>query len=430
MQDDGGMSKILQPYPEIVQKTFFPSFDYLDKPYADYLDSLATIFILWSASSIFLQCVNILNGKNTKSLALKDLTDRMLGMNVAKWLPFVKYRSLSYKPRIFSVVRLWFHAILTFLFLIALDALVIFSQTSKGLSRGLDSLNLRQLVFRKPLNESLVDGGLGCTLMVDQLTLNDVVPLYYCTEIYSYKSPIHVPPDRAEIYYELHEDRYFQISFPRLNRSDYSRTRLSVQLRDQHNSIVYYANLSTWEFKVTKDKLKWIVDIIKEKCHLCDPKSLDHNQNGAKISVSLRHWKDELTKIPYNSVHQMVELSENLIRSEDFIVPKNQRKDALPLVFAETTSGSVKRVSGVILWIIAITLELIRILCGSISWDINDKLDEMMARILDLPAPDFLKYSPNVAFEIFEKKETSAEDQFDHGEKMISSGYQSIRRKN
>lgn len=425
--EQGGIAKILQPYPPLNPKALFSSFDYVDKPYADFLDSAASVLILWSMSSIFLQCVHAINGRNTKSLALKDLTDQMLHMSLARIVTVRRLNMSSFKPTPFSRLRLRLFAALVILLFIGIDAFVVFCQTSRERWRGLDTLQLRRLTLRKPVDNRLVDGGIGCLLLVSRDALNDDIPLYYCTETYPFKTPTNIPRGKVEIYYGIYDNRFFRVSFPRKN--DYAAYQISVQLRDKHNSGKHYVNLSAWGFKMSKLQIKWIADILNENCPRCEVESLDHEANVAKISANSKFWSINNTKSAFQLGFTMIELSNELIQSVDFTVSKNGSEHISSTIFTNTTSGSVKRVSGILLWIFAGILELIRILSAYVVWDIDEKLNQMIAAVLDLPPTDLLGFSPSMAFDIVGLDELEQESKTDQNDNPVLSNRFALRRK-
>lgn len=395
----------MQPYPAIPPRTFFPSFDYIEKSYADYLDSLAIIFILWSSSSILVQCIQTIHGRNTKSLAFKDLSDRLIFMKVAKlW----KNKS-SKLPWSNASFRLWFSAVVTFLLLLGVDALVVYSQTSAHYSRKLDSLKLHQLTLNSLTSNKPVDGGYGCLPMVRRLATSDTIPLYYCTEGFTMKIPENIPPGKQEIYFEVYDDRFYRISIPREN--DYSIVQISVQLHDNRNSIVHYANLTAWRFELSVERLKPLADKIEEKFPFCRPKTLHHGKGVLKISLDAEHWNLSLSVFASDTGIQMVDLSTSLIESRDFIGFNGTKETSSQSIFTSTSSESVKRLSGIILWIIAGILEFFRLLSSRALWDINAELDGMMADILDLPRSELLKFSPSISFEVIEHPRIENEDE-------------------
>lgn len=398
--DDDGLSKILQPYPQINPRTLFPKFDYVDKPYADILDSIATIFILWSASSIFHQIIQSAYGRTTKSLAFNDFLHQFLNMSFTRIRTLRKLNRFSLKSIWTQNVHIRLSAAIAFIVFIGIDVLVIFSQTSTEIKRGLDSLHLKQLTVREPTSNWTTDGGIGCRLMVQRLTLNDDIPLYYCTEIYHINERIATPEGKVEVYYGIFDDRFFKIIYPREREDDYVVAQLSVQVRDDAKSVIYHGNLTAWGIEMTASHVKWIADFFNEHCSLCQVQNLNHSLNVAKISANSDAWTTRNSQQAYILGMTMIEISDGLVRSDDFFRTDSHAASPTPNIMKETTSGSVKRVSGLILWIVAGVLELIRILIVRFSWDINDVLEEMMAAVLDLPPPDLLHFSPNMPFKI------------------------------
>lgn len=418
------IEKILQSYPRLSPRTLFPSFDYVEKPYAAYLDSLASIFILWAASSILIQCIQAVYGRTTKSLALKDLSDRILGLKIAK-LWGVRNGKMLWSG---GNLRLWLIALLSFLLLLGIDALVVYSQTTTTNSRALDNLSLRRLTLRPSEDNRSLDGGQGCLLLVSRIATSDSIPLYYCTVGFSIPMPESITSERLDIYFEVLEDRFFQISTPR--PTDYFITKVSIQLRDVHSSTFYYANLTSWNFSLSVELVRHITDKLNVTHPKCNPESRRFNENGVALSIEKTCWIRNVSVLALTSAVNMIDVSESMMQSRDFIFDRTIAKAPSRSVLTSTTSESVKRLSGIILWIIAGVLELVRRLCTRLTWDINSELDEMMARILDLPPPEFLNYGSGFSFEIVERNGHDLDD--DNGSYENDRKHQDvyIRRRN
>lgn len=87
---------IRQPFPKLTQERYIGSFDYISYPFADLLDSVAVILILWLVTATVTDAITLFYGHDTRTLVIADVFERLLQISVT---PFCSIRKLSYTRR-------------------------------------------------------------------------------------------------------------------------------------------------------------------------------------------------------------------------------------------------------------------------------------------------------------------------------------------
>lgn len=398
------LETLLQPYPKLAPSTPFGSFDYVKYQYADILDSIASVFIIWSASSIFLQCLLSVFGRTTRTIALKDFVNRAINVSIA---PLWTNRSTLFtplRPKISSNVLLRLAAVFAALVLIGIDALVVFAQTPTVQARSLNDLELKRYSFKEPSSKIVYyEQTTGCRNIVQSSASGTVVPLYFCIDVDMQELESVVPNETIEISYGTLNDRYHVIVYPvsYTDNTFVAVQKYSFQLRDEQESLFYYANITSWGLTVSPSNLKWISDLMNKEYPLRGAKVLPHNETFSKIHAQKNdNWNLNLTFIGIELSLQMITLSADAITVNDFIGLGDQTTTDSSQLITKTVEGKVKRVSGISLWIIVAVLEAIRIISEKYLWNISNEIDEMVAHALGLESRECLKYKKNFPFEI------------------------------
>lgn len=409
----GNYSKFLQQFPPLKQKTLFPSFDYVDKPYADILDAIAASLIAWTAASIFLGLIYSLYGSNTKTLVVKDVVERLTHVSTA---PIWTFKNSTFtRPKVRLCRNFWLRmfSLLIFLLLIFLEVLVIFSQLSKTTSRSLDELNLKHFSLDIPSNDGIQFlPTIGCSHMVSHLRFNSEIPLYFCTSVRTVYLSSMEHKDKLRFHAIKSDHRFLRVRMSVPN--EFMEIEHSVILRSKNPKVDYFANVSSLGLVLTLTKLAWISKNAKEECEemlgSCDYQldTLKSNIPMITTNYSKEYGYVHRTLI-LNYYAKMFKVSSTILRRTDFIVGKGDKSTEYKDIFRQVTSGKLKRTSGVILWILAAVLGTLKLVIERWSWDVDEKILSMTAETLDMPDSDSLKFSSNSKFQIVDATQSQSE---------------------
>lgn len=142
---------IQQTIRPVLPNTLFPSFDYVDSDVADILDSIATVLLLWNFSSILGRLILLPYRNTSKSLAMKSFFDNLVSVNfcLPQQLGKNLYLLIQSRRR-FHNFRIKLFALISFIILVMVEVLLIFSQTLISKELGLESSGLQALTWDVP----------------------------------------------------------------------------------------------------------------------------------------------------------------------------------------------------------------------------------------------------------------------------------------
>lgn len=407
IDDKDGISRLQQEYPEPPSNSFFQSFDYNTKPYTDLLDSAATIFIIWMGTSILFRLLFAFSGRGTRSLAIKELLDRMINISIAPIWSHWKRIQNPVEINIRSNVSLRLMSLFFFFLFCGLEAVVIFSQSSAFRFVELDKLGLKTNTFTPPLEKQNLSLRSGCSPLVKQMPMSDIIPLYLClsSDIIQF-SPTN--NDQEFRVYLNNTDTHLQVVLP--EDSDYAmRFHFSIQLHDKLSSTTYFANMTSWGVNVSGENLKWLSAALKDKYGDKTKISKAQHSGMLSISVPVKESKDKIQNFIVSHILRLFHISDNDLKGEQFLAADPQNSQNIIGIVAKTRTR-VKRLSGTILWIMVICLALAKLLLDFFTWDIDNDLDQMVADVLNISPAKCLILGPNVPFEIVDAYDPTAKN--------------------
>lgn len=394
------ISWLEQSYPNINPFTLFPSFDYVSKPYADILDSIATIFGLWFALAAITRLSHAVYGKSTRTVALREMIDRLTTFNISS---FYSLRKRCYKrPQVeyLSGLTTRFLSLLFFILLFGAEALAVFSQTSRRLT--LDDLKLKQLSFKVPSDPppeiKLIPT--GPNLLMDLEASKVKVPLYLVliVDVQGYSAY----EGKLKFIISIANERSLRIRH-QSNKSNFIEFRYSVEIRDESSGTHLLLNLSKCGFNISQRKLSWLESRLNETYPSVNFQSHYINSITSHFYGNAKPNDDNIVYFEKFRlfVESMFSLSNVTLKSGDFISKDGEnRSKNHDLNGGKFYFGKVKRLSGVILWIIAVLFGMINFFVGLMTWDMDDDINAMIAECLAISPTVSPRFVENVAFRI------------------------------
>lgn len=425
------IEQIQQPYPEIRPFTLFQDIDYISWDYADILDSIAIILALWFATGVIMRLSHAIYGKTTQTVALRELIDRLMTFDVSS---FVSLRKRTYSPprvQYFSNLNIRLLSIFFALILFGVDALLIFSQTSKTL--GFNDLKLKQLGFKPPsgpVSEYYIPY-IGLTWLIDSQLHNWKVPLYLETYSLRINSTDKRTEHHHDIYFISDGERYFRIQYHPPMHGLFEEFRFSIQLRDESKSLTLFVNLTTCGFNMTESKISWLTNQLKgispgaNISHSRLSKTTTHMYGNNFTSPNTTY---DFNRYTIGLALSMFQKSKNVLKTHNFISSDGSKLSTKDKLFLDAIPfGKVKRFSGIILWIIAAILGMLKVFVERKTWDMDEDVNTMVAASLSISRSDSLRFGSNKKFRIVDLRIVDdQEDETNERELMEEWGHDDV----
>lgn len=391
--------RLKQPFPDI--KPYSPfRLDYVAKPYADLLDSTAVILGLWLAIAVITRLSHGIYGKSTRTVALRELIDRLTTCNISSFVSIRKRPYFSPRVQFFSNITTRLLSFLFFVLLLGAEALALFSQTSKSL--GLRDLRLRRPSLKKP-SSSLEDyeSPWQWTIpLLEMETSNIRAPPYLILDKQMEKISVEDYFDK-KIMFSTADEGYFRLVYT-LDDTSVIELRYSVRFRDEITNTSLLLNLTKCGFNMTESKLSSLTEILKKESPESSIEGHHENKTTSVIVFDNRMYAEVLDKA-LQRFDAMVTLSNEELTSADFIIKNGQKlSEGDERNLKRLKFGKVKRLSGVILWLMVAALGIINFVVELITWDMDDGINLMIAECLGTSLTGLPRFSEDIEFQIVE----------------------------
>ncbi|KAI0565725.1 hypothetical protein FGB62_15g14 [Gracilaria domingensis] len=382
-----------QSIPTLAAYTPFPSFDYVTKPYADALDAMASVLIIWTSTAVIGRLISLSFGRSSRSLAVRDQFDRLANMKIScKCLP---HRHVCCSSYICSNFSLRIVAITFFIISICAEVVIVITQSTKWRTRSLDDLNLKSITLAVP-NEStdtLPAMFEGCQSLLTANPSNTNHHLSICHELVleQFVDPVKYPNSSLQFFFTC-SHRF--VSFSAHTKRNVVSKRYSIVINDPQRLKLYYANMSRLGFIATSSQVQWVLDNLAEFCYLCHASARRINSTTSVIrsELSVTELGMDVEFILQKLAFMMIQKSESKLTIADFL-REDTTDNGNKVELHEFSRGRVKRVSGLMLWIAAGVLGIVNYIGRAFVWDMDRDHSKMVQAVLVLICWDSPKHS-------------------------------------
>ncbi|PXF42471.1 hypothetical protein BWQ96_07809 [Gracilariopsis chorda] len=397
--------------------TFFPSFDYVGKPYADIVDAIVIILMQFIIAAILSKMMSLLSGGPSKSLSVISYFNRLVGLSLSAFNGQREYQVP--RVRFFSNPLPRLTAMAFFVLYVTIEALLIFSQTSAPRVRSIPDLKIRSLGLMD-LNLSIPSSFpvFTCTPLVSTESSSTNVRLALCVrhQTVSYfnvsYTPVYAAQPRdnsfigsADVQFDWSNPSEFRI-IDRHSTGQQLYISFSIQLSDSSLSKISRANLTKLGFQISATQKSKLQELFQLSCR-CKLSTLS-TASTVKFSfsnITLSHPTElsrfhKLASLSFNSI---IQLSNRTHRSSDFIPDGNPdiTTSEVQRLVLEAAIERVKRLSGINTWILTSGLLLLNLILNCVVGSHDERVNAVKT-VADLPPDLDLHNTANVLLVITE----------------------------